>query len=128
MSNELFNADTVYILDSYGLIYREYFAFLTHPLTNEKGENVSAVFGFFRNIKNILKNYNPHYMIAAFDSKTPTYRHEMYEAYKATRNKTPDDLHAQVDWIEDILKALGIPTIKCNGYEADDIIASIASK
>ncbi|MCR5607288.1 MAG: DNA polymerase I [Treponema sp.] len=128
MSNELFNADTVYILDSYGLIYREYFAFLTHPLTNEKGENVSAVFGFFRNIRNILKNYNPRYMVAAFDSKTPTFRHEMYEAYKATRNKTPDDLHAQVAWIEDILKTLGIPTIRCDGYEADDIIASIASK
>ena len=88
--------NTVYILDSYGLIYRADFAFISRPLVNSRNENVSAVFGFFRNLLNILKKNNPGFMVAAFDSRTPTFRHEMYPEYKATRDKTPDDLHAQV--------------------------------
>ena len=120
--------NTVYILDSYGLIFRAYFAFISRPLTNSKGENVSAIFGFFRNLLWVLQHYNPAYLFAAMDSKTKTFRHEMYDQYKATRNKTPDDLHAQIPWIEDILKALGIPVLQCDGYEADDIIATVAKK
>ena len=120
------NDNTVYILDSYGLIFRSYFAFISRPLTNPNGENVSALFGFFRNLHWILEHYKPNYMFAAMDSKTKTFRHEIYEQYKATRNKTPDDLHAQIPWIEDILSALGIPVLQCDGYEADDIIATVA--
>lgn len=122
------NDNTVYILDSYGLIFRAYFAFISRPLTNSKGQNVSAVFGFFRNLHWILQHYNPKYLFAAMDSKTKTFRHEMYTEYKATRNKTPDDLHAQIPWIEDILHALGIPVLQCDGYEADDVIATVAKK
>lgn len=120
--------NTVYILDSYGLIFRCYFAFISRPLTNPKGENVSALFGFFRNLHWILQHYNPGFIFAAMDSKTKTFRHEKYPAYKATRNKTPEDLHAQIPWIEDILQTLGIPVLQCDGYEADDIIATVAKK
>lgn len=123
-----FDDKTVYILDSYGLIFRCYFAFISRPLTNPKGENVSALFGFFRNMHWILQHYKPGYIVAAMDSKTKTFRHEMYSEYKATRNKTPDDLHAQIPWICDVLKALGIPVLQCDGYEADDIIATVAKK
>ena len=67
--------DTLYLLDSYGLIYRSYFAFVSHPLTNKAGENVSALYGFFRSLAMILKTYRTHYFLAAFDSGTPTFRH-----------------------------------------------------
>ena len=71
----------------------------------------------------MLQNCKPSFAAAAFDSRTPTFRHEMYDAYKATRAKTPEDLHEQVPVIEDILHALGIPVLRCDGFEADDIIA-----
>lgn len=123
-----FDNNTVYILDSYGLIYRCYFAFINRPLTNQSGQNISALFGFFRNLHAMLLHYKPCYMAAAFDSRTPTFRHEMYKEYKATRQKTPEDLHAQVPWIEEILTVLGIPVLRCDGYEADDIIATVAGQ
>lgn len=126
--NNIFDDKTVYILDSYGLIYRCYFAFINRPLTNSKGQNISALFGFFRNLHYILEHYNPKFLIAAMDSKTKTFRHEMYPEYKATRDKTPEDLHAQIPWICDILAALGVPVLQCDGYEADDIIATVARK
>ena len=123
-----FDKNTVYILDSYGLIYRCYFAFINRPLTNKDGNNVSAIFGFFRNLHSILKHYNPQFIACAMDSKIATFRHEMYKEYKATRNKTPEDLHAQIPWIDEILTDLGIPVLQCDGYEADDIIATVAKK
>lgn len=123
-----FDDNTIYILDSYGLIYRSYFAFINHPLTNSKGENVSAIFGFFRNLANVFQTFKPKHMIAALDSKTPTFRHKMYEEYKGTREKSPDDLIAQIQPIEDILAAMGIPCMRVDGYEADDVIATIAKE
>lgn len=120
--------DTIYILDSYGLIYRCYFAFISRPLTNSKGQNISALFGFFRNLHYIFQHYKPSCLVAAMDSKTKTFRHEMYPEYKATRDKTPEDLHAQISWICDILQALGVPVLQCDGYEADDIVATVAKK
>ena len=123
-----FNDKTVYVLDSYGLIFRCYFAFIARPLTNQKGENVSAIFGFFRNFHYILQHYKPGYIVAAMDSKTKTFRHEMYDQYKANRPKTPEDLHSQVPWICEVLEALGIPVLQCDGYEADDIIATVSRK
>lgn len=122
------NNETVYILDSYGLIYRAYFALINHPMTNKNGENISAVMIFFRNLKALLSKYKPGYLAAAFDSRTKTFRHEMYPEYKATRMKTPEDLHAQVPWIEDILNTLNIPVLRVDGFEADDIIATVAKK
>ena len=128
MSTNEFNDKTVYVLDSYGLIFRCYFAFISRPLTNQRGENVSALFGFFRNFHYILQHYKPGYIVAAMDSKTKTFRHEMYDQYKANRPKTPEDLHAQVPWICEVLEALGIPVLQCDGYEADDIIATVSRK
>lgn len=118
----------VYILDAYGLIYRSYFAFISKPLTNQQGKNVSAIFGFFRNLHSLLVQYTPEIFIAAFDSKTPTFRHEMYSEYKATRQKTPQDLYDQIPVIEEVLLALGIPIVRQDGFEADDIIATIARR
>lgn len=120
--------DSVYILDSYGLIYRAYYALLTHPLTNRNKENISAVVIFFRNLKALIDTHRPKYLVAAFDSRTPTFRHEMYKEYKATRQKTPEDLHAQVPWIESALEEFGIKVLRKDGYEADDIIATVAKK
>src|SRR5574344_1182099 len=128
LQHELVSDDTIYILDSYGLIYRAYFALFSHPLTNPKGQNISALVIFFRNLKALLSKYKPQYLAAAFDSRTPTFRHELYKEYKATRQKTPDDLHAQVPWIEEILTALGVPVLRVDGFEADDIIATVATK
>ena len=128
-SSSLQSSDkTLYIIDSYGLIYRSYYAFISRPLTNKDGENVSAVFGFFRNLKAVLDKYKPHGLVAAFDPKGPTFRHQMYDQYKATRQKTPEDLHAQVPVIEEILVALGIPVLRQDGFEADDVIATLAKQ
>lgn len=118
----------IYVIDSYGLIYRSYYAFINKPLINEEGQNVSAIFGFFRNLLSLLKSEKPNCLVAAFDSRTPTFRHEMYPEYKATRAKTPEDLHSQIPIIEEILTSLGIKVIREDGFEADDIIATISAK
>ncbi len=127
MDNTSFD-NALYVIDSYGLIYRAYYAFINRPLTNKAGQNVSALFGFFRNLKAVLDHYKPKYLVAAFDSRTPTFRHQLYAEYKATRQKTPEDLHAQVPMIEEVLKALGIPVLRCDGFEADDVIATLSDK
>lgn len=118
---------TFFILDGYSLIYKSYFAFMRTPMKNPAGENSSAVFGFFRTLFSFFDKYRPEYFLVALDSLTPTFRHEMYPEYKATRDKTPDDLHAQIPRIEAILKAMNIGMLRVNGYEADDIIATLAS-
>lgn len=127
MSNPSFD-EALYILDSYGLIYRAYYAFINRPLTNKEGVNVSAVHGFFNNLQALLKKYQPRFLVAAFDPKGPTFRHQLYDQYKATRQKTPEDLHAQVPVIEEILLALGVPVLRRDGFEADDVIATLARK
>jgi DNA polymerase-1 len=130
----------LYVIDAYGLIYRSYFAFLSRPLKNPRGENVSALFGFARTLVGLIddgvsapagsgasaKPQKPLRLAAAFDSRTPTFRHNMYAEYKATRQKTPEDLHAQVPLVEETLAALGVPALRVDGYEADDIIATLA--
>jgi len=120
--------NTLYLLDTYGLIYRSYFAFISHPLTNKAGENVSALYGFFRSLYAIFKTYRPQFFLAAFDSRTPTFRHEWYPEYKATRDKAPEDLHAQIPHIERLLETLGIVCFRKDGFEADDIIAALARR
>lgn len=128
MGTKKFDDETIYILDSYGLIYRCYFAFISRPLIDSHGRNISALFGFFRNLHSLLQHYKPKTLVVALDSISKTFRHEMYSEYKATRQKTPDDLHAQIPWIEEILAALGVPAIRVEGYEADDVIATLATK
>jgi DNA polymerase-1 len=118
----------LYILDSYAFIYRSYFAFLGRPLKSPSGANVSAAFGFFRFLINLFETRNPGAFAAVFDPKGKTFRHDMYPEYKATRQKTPEDLHAQVPLVEEILRALGLPVLRTDGYEADDLIAALATK
>ncbi|RKX85314.1 MAG: DNA polymerase I [Spirochaetes bacterium] len=118
--------EPAYLIDAYSLIYRSYFAFFRNPLKNSKGKNVSAVFGFFRTLFQLIRIKQPKSIAVVMDSKKPTFRHKKYPLYKATREKAPEDLHAQIPLIEEILKALGIYWIRVDGYEADDIIATIA--
>jgi DNA polymerase-1 len=127
------------LIDAYGLIYRSYFAFLSHPLRNSQGRNVSVLVSFARTLLSLLDEglslsgengemiiSPPLCLAAAFDSLTPTFRHKLYAAYKATREKAPEDLHDQVPLVEELLEALGIRALRVNGYEADDIIATLA--
>ena len=118
----------LYLLDGYALIYRSYFAFIRKPLFNPQGRNSSAVFGFFRTLLSLMQQHSPESLAVVFDSMTPTFRHERYPEYKANREKAPDDLHAQVPVIEEILSAMKIPQLRHDGVEADDIIASYAVK
>lgn len=115
----------LYIIDGYGLIYRSYFAFITRPLRDSEGRNVSALFGFFNTLLMLLRDYKPDYLVVAMDTQGPTFRHEMYEQYKANREAAPPDLHEQVPRIIEVLEALGIPQISKQGVEADDIIATL---
>ncbi|MBN2875483.1 MAG: DNA polymerase I [Spirochaetales bacterium] len=120
--------EPLFLLDAYGLIYRSYFAFISKPLRNPKGQNVSAVFGFYRSLFQLWERYKPSMFAAVFDSNVPTFRHEMYAEYKATRQKTPEDLHAQIPLVEEILGILGVPMLRANRFEADDIIATVAAR
>lgn len=125
----------LYLIDAYGLIYRSYFAFISRPLRNAQGKNVSAVFGFFRNLVALLDQgapsadgslRRPACLAAVFDPRGPTFRHEAYPEYKANRQKTPEELHEQVPVVEEALAALGIPVLRADGFEADDLIATLA--
>ncbi len=118
----------LYLLDSYAIIYRSYFAFMNRPLRNPSGANVSAAFGFFRFLFALFDEREPGAFAAVFDSKGRTFRHEMYAEYKATRQKTPEDLHNQVPLVEEILAALKLPMLRAEGYEADDLIATLARR
>jgi DNA polymerase I len=121
-------ARKLYLLDGYALIYRAYFAFIRKPLFNPEGRNSSAVFGFFRTLLSLFNEYDPDCFAVILDSPTPTFRHERYREYKSTREKAPQDLHAQVPVIREILDALGIRQILQDGVEADDIIATYATR
>jgi DNA polymerase I len=114
------------VVDGYALIYRSYFAFINRPIRDSSGRNVSAVFGFFRTLFALIKEHKPEYIAVAMDSKTPTFRHEMYPEYKATRDKTPDDLRSQIPLVEQALNGAGVSCLRQNGLEADDLIATLA--
>ncbi|MCX7040519.1 MAG: DNA polymerase I [Spirochaetes bacterium] len=116
------------LIDGYSIVYRGYFAFLKKPLLNPQGRNSSSVFVFFRTLFQIVRARAPGYLAVAMDSRVPTFRHARYPAYKATREKAPEDLHAQVPVIEEILAALGVPCLQADGFEADDLIATLAEQ
>ena len=118
--------DTLYILDGYGLIYRAYFALINRPLTDRAGNNVSGIHGFFRTVFALRRGYDARRIAVALDPIGPTFRHKMYPDYKATRDRAPEDLHAQVPLIEEICRLLGIPVFRMDGFEADDIMGSFA--
>ncbi|MDR2602355.1 MAG: DNA polymerase I [Spirochaetaceae bacterium] len=116
----------LFLLDSYALIYRAYFAFISKPLRNRAGENVSALFGFSRIVNSLISDGRPKIVAAVMDSRGPTFRHKEYPEYKATRQKTPEDLRSQVPLVETFLKSLGAPVLQSEGCEADDVIAALA--
>ena len=116
----------LFLLDAYALIYRAYYAFIRAPRINSKGQNTSAIFGFVNTLEDVLKKEQPTHIGVAFDPKGGTFRHEMYEQYKAQREETPEDIRASVPIIKDILRAYRIPILEVPGYEADDVIGTLA--
>jgi DNA polymerase-1 len=119
---------TLYLVDGSAMFYRAFFAFIRNPLINSKGENTSATFGFVNSLWKIIRQQQPDYLAVAFDSKQPTFRHKMYAEYKSHRAKMPDELVAQLPRIRQAVQALNIPEIELPGYEADDIIATLARR
>ena len=116
----------LFLLDAYALIYRAYYAFIRNPRINSKGQNTSAIFGFINTLEEILKKENPTHIAVAFDPPGLTFRHEEFEAYKAQREATPEDIKMSVPIIKEVIRAYNIPIIEVEGYEADDVIGTIA--
>ncbi len=118
----------LFLLDSYALIFRAYYAFISNPMRNAKGMNTSTVFGFTLALDEILRKENPTHILAAFDASGPTFRHKVYKEYKANRDATPEDIKEALPWIKDLLAAYQIPVVEKLGYEADDIIGTLAKR
>lgn len=115
----------ILLVDAFGIIFRSYYAFITRPLKNKNGENVSALFGFFRGIFSILRKENPDYLLIALEGKGPCFRNKIYPEYKANRQETPEDLKEQIVKIIDLIEKLGFPHFYQDGFEADDIIGTL---
>ena len=124
--NKILDMEKLFLLDAYALIYRAYYAFIRAPRINSKGQNTSAIFGFVNTLEDVLKKEQPTHIGVAFDPKGPTFRHELFEQYKAQREETPEDIRASVPIIKDILRAYRIPILEVSGYEADDVIGTLA--
>lgn len=118
----------LFLLDAYALIYRSYYAFIKNPRINSKGENTSAIFGFVNTLEDVLKREQPSHIAVCFDPPGPTFRHEAYEAYKAQREETPEVIRWSVPKIKEIIQAYQIPILEVNGFEADDVIGTLAKK
>ncbi|MFO7573782.1 MAG: DNA polymerase I [Bacteroidales bacterium] len=116
----------LFLLDAYALIFRAYYAFIKNPRINSKGQNTSAVFGFLLALEDILQNQKPGHIAVVFDPPTPTFRHELYPQYKANRDETPEDIKLSVPYVKRLIEGLGIPVIEVPGFEADDVIGTLA--
>ena len=119
--------EKLFLLDAYALIYRAYYAFIKNPRINSKGFNTSAILGFVNTLEEVLRNENPTHIGIAFDPAGPTFRHEAYEQYKAQREATPEAIKLSVPIIKDIIRAYHIPILEVMGYEADDVIGTLAT-
>ena len=118
--------ERLFLLDAYALIYRSYYAFLKNPRINSKGLNTSAIMGFVNTLNEVITKEQPTYMAVAFDHGK-TFRHEAFPAYKAQREETPEDIRTSVPIIKDILEAYYIPVLQADGFEADDVIGTLAT-
>ncbi len=116
------------LVDGSALVYRSHYAFIRNPLINSKGENVSAVFGFVASIMDLLDRFEPEYIAVIFDTPEPTFRHEIFEEYKATREPAPEEMIEQLPTIRKIMDAFGISVLESPGYEADDVIGTLAAR
>ena len=117
-----------FLLDAYALIYRSYYAFIKNPRINSKGLNTSAIMGFLNTLNEVLTKEKPTHIGVAFDPHGPTFRSEAFPAYKAQREETPEDIRKAVPIIKELLKAYRIPILQVDGYEADDVIGTLAKK
>ena len=122
------STEKLFLLDAYALIYRAYYALIKNPRVNSKGFNTSAVFGFVNTLEEVLKKEQPTHIGVAFDPAGPTFRHEAYEQYKAQREETPEVIRLSVPVIKDIIRAYRIPILEVAGYEADDVIGTLATE
>ena len=118
----------LFLLDAYALIYRSYYAFIKNPRINSKGLNTSAIMGFLNTLNEVLTKEKPTHIGVAFDPHGPTFRSEAFPAYKAQREETPEDIRKAVPIIKDLLKAYRIPILQVDGFEADDVIGTLAEK
>jgi len=128
MTEKAANKGRFFLIDGMAIAYRSYFAFIQRPLTNSKGENTSAVYGFVTFLEKILDEEKPDYVAVAMDTKAPTFRHKSYAEYKATRQKMPEDLGSQLETLKEVVRAYGVPVLELDGYEADDIMGTLARR
>ena len=120
--------EKLFLLDAYALIYRSYYAFIKNPRINSKGLNTSAIVGFLNTLQEVLTKEQPTHLGVAFDPHGPTFRSDVYPAYKAQREATPEDIRRAVPIIKDLMNAWNIPILQVDGYEADDVIGTLATK
>lgn len=120
--------EKLFLLDAYALIYRAYYAFIKSPRINSKGLNTSAILGFVNTLHEVLEKEKPTHIGVAFDPSGPTFRHEAYEQYKAQREACPEDIKKAVPIIKEVLRAMRIPILEVSGFEADDVIGTLATK
>lgn len=118
----------LFLIDAYAIIYRAYYAFIRAPRVNSKGLNTSAIYGFVNTLEDVLKREKPTHIAVAFDPKGKTFRHEAYDLYKAQRESTPEDIRLAVPIIKKIVEAYNIPVLEVPGFEADDVIGTMAKK
>jgi DNA polymerase I len=118
----------LFLIDAYALIYRSYFAFIRSPRISSKGVNTSAVYGFANTLIQLLESEKPEFIGVVFDMSKPTFRHELFQDYKANRQEMPEDLRKSIPYIRKMIEALNIPIIEKEGFEADDIIGTLAKK
>ena len=118
----------LFLLDAYALIYRAYYGLIKNPRINSKGVNTSAIFGFVNTLEEVLRKENPTHIAVGFDPAGPTFRHEAFEQYKAQREETPEVIRQSVPVIKEIIRAFNIPIIEVAGYEADDVIGTLAKE
>jgi DNA polymerase-1 len=118
----------LFLLDAYALIFRAYYAFIRNQMINSKGLNTSAVYGFTATLEEVLRAESPTHIGVVFDPPGPTFRHVKFPEYKANRDATPEEIRLSIPWIKRILEALNIPAIEVEGFEADDVIGTLATK
>jgi DNA polymerase-1 len=116
----------LFLIDGSAIAYRSYYAFIRNPLINSKGENTSAAFGFTNSMMKILREEKPDYVVMVFDTKAPTFRHELFKDYKSTRAKMPEEMVAQLPRIREVVEGMNLPLIEMDGYEADDVMGTLA--
>ncbi|HEX7926342.1 MAG TPA: DNA polymerase I, partial [bacterium] len=117
-----------YAIDTMGVIYRAHFAMIRNPLLNSKGVNTSGLHGLVHTLFGIIEQRKPDFLAVVTDTPEPTFRHKKYDDYKATREKMPDELANQLQYIPRLIEALGVPYLGMPGYEADDIIGTLAKE